>query len=184
MSWMLYAALKRRSSTFAAIFHPHAVTRENSLRRLGCGSRVGILRLRRLDRCALQRASLRMTKQSQKHPRMVHGRTPEAFGARSGGAGSFDCGCSLRLARKEQSSLRMTGLESRFVRLRSRLALVVLAKGTMVEGAGTEEPEILRGDRQGLKPDYELDALRGAEAPLFHFRGDLPFGRGTSKSPL
>jgi hypothetical protein len=54
------------------------------------------------------------------------------------------------------------------------------AKGTMVEGAGTEEPEILRGDRQGLKPDYELDALRGAEAPLFHFRAQLPLSRRCS----
>ncbi len=51
------------------------------------------------------------------------------------------------------------------------------AKGTMVEGVGTEGPEILRGDRQGLKPEYELGALRGAEAPLFHFRADLPSPR-------
>ncbi len=77
----------------------------------------------------------------------------------------------------------MTGLESRGFGFGRDWLWSGLAKGAMVEGAGTEEPEILRGDRQGLKPDYELDALRGAEAPLFHFRADLLLGRGTSKSP-
>jgi hypothetical protein len=63
------------------------------------------------------------------------------------------------------------------------------AKGTMVEGAGTEEPEILRGDRQGLKPECELmlyAALKRRSstfAPVFHFRADLLLGRGKSESP-
>ena len=57
------------------------------------------------------------------------------------------------------------------------------AKGTMVEGAGTEEPEILRGDRQGLKPECELmlyAALKRRSSTfmrLFHVRADLPSPR-------
>ena len=60
----------------------------------------------------------------------TRGELPEAFGVRLGvhrslrlrSGQALRCGCSLRLARKEQSSLRMTRLKSR-ARLRSVLQI-------------------------------------------------------------